>query len=170
MICVGAKTDEEVKEYGTCGSQFLKNKKIKKIKKNYLVSYDIGHRQMKGERNECERFILFYFNFLSLLSSIYGNRTIGIRRGKKQSALLDEGYAWEPKTRDFTEFSIKISKNPMFSFFSDLRLSDGQNWTDQEENLIHASQATRGYQNFRVSSNSMRYGFSSKYVNKYVYE
>ena len=70
---------------------------------------------------------IFYFFLLSLLSSIYGNRTVGIHRGKNEKALLDEGYAWEPKTRDFTEFSIKNSKNPMFWFFSDLRLSDGQN-------------------------------------------
>ena len=43
-----------------------------------------------------ESFILFIFIFiffLSLLSSIYGNRTVRIRLGKKQSALLDEGYA-----------------------------------------------------------------------------
>ena len=52
----------------------------------------------------------------------------------------------------------------MFWFFSDLRLSDGQNWSKQETNLIHASRAKRGYQNIGVSSNSMRYGFSSKYV------
>ena len=58
----------------------------------------------------------------------------------------------------------------MFWFFSDLRLSDGQNWLEQEVKLIHVSRATRGYQNFGVSSNSMRYGFSSKYVNKYVYK
>ena len=71
--------------------------------------------------------LLFSFFFLSLLSSIYGNRTVGIRRGKKQSALLDQGYAWEPKTPDFTEFSIKNSENHMFWFFSDLRLFDSQN-------------------------------------------
>ena len=80
----------------------------------------------------------FYFFHLSLLSSIYGNRTVEIRRGKNEKALLDEGYAWEPKTRDFAEFLIKNSKNPMFWFFSDLRLSDGQNWSEQEANLIHA--------------------------------
>ena len=72
------------------------------------------------------------------------------------------------KKRDFTEFLIKNSKNPMFWFFSDLRISDGQNWSEQETKLIHASRAARGYQNFRVSSNSMRYGFLSKYVN-YTY-
>ena len=56
----------------------------------------------------------------------------------------------------------------MFWFFSDLRLSDGQNWSEQKVKLIHASLAMREYQNIRVLSNSMRYGFSSKYVN-YTY-
>ena len=58
----------------------------------------------------------------------------------------------------------------MFWFFSDLQLSDGQNWSEQEAKLIHASRATRRYQNLKVLSNSTRYGFSPKYVNKYVYE
>ena len=58
----------------------------------------------------------------------------------------------------------------MFRFFSDLRRSDGQNWSKQEAKLINASRATRGYQNIGVLSNSMRYEFSSKYVNKYVYK
>ena len=56
-----------------------------------------------------------------------------------KSALLYEGYAWKPKTRDFAEFSIKNSENPMFRFFLDLRISDGQNWSEQEAKLIHAS-------------------------------
>ena len=74
-------------------------------------------------------FLFFYFFsfFFSLLSLIYGNRTVRIRRGKDEKALLDEGYAWEPKIRDFAEFLIKNSENPMFWFFSDLRLSVGQN-------------------------------------------
>ena len=59
---------------------------------------------------------IFIFFVLSLLSSIYGNRTVRIRRGKNEKPLLDEGYAWEPKTRDFADFSIKNSKNPMFWF------------------------------------------------------
>ena len=74
------------------------------------------------------------------------------------------------RTWDFAEFLIKNSENHMFWFFSDLRLSDGQNWSEHEANLIHASRVTREYQNIGVSSNSTRYGFSSKYVNKYVYE
>ena len=55
-------------------------------------------------------------------------------------------------------------------FFSDLRLSEGQNWSEHETKFIHASRATRGYQNLGVSSNSMRYEFSFKYVNKYIYD
>ena len=54
----------------------------------------------------------------------------------------------------------KNSENSMFWFFSDRRLSDGQNWSEQKVKLIHASRATHEYQNFGVSSNSTRYGFS----------
>ena len=36
------------------------------------------------------------------------------------------------------------------------RHSDGRSSTVQEENLIHASRATRGYQNFGVLSNFKR--------------
>ena len=90
-------------------------------------------RKKKGEI-----FLFFIFFLLSLLSSIYGNRTIGIRRGKNEKDLLDEGYAWEQKTRDFAELSIKNLENPMFWFFSNLRLSDCQNWSEHEVKLIHA--------------------------------
>ena len=83
-------------------------------------------------------------------------------RGKKQSALLDEDYAWEQKTQDFAKFLIKNSENPMFWFFLDLRFSAGQNWSEQKVKLIHASRATHEYQNIGVSSNSIRYGFSPK--------
>ena len=73
----------------------------------------------KGERKERERETergIFLFFLLSLLSSIYGNRIVGIRRGKKQSDVLDEGYACEPRTRDFAEFLIKIRKILCFGF------------------------------------------------------
>ena len=72
------------------------------------------------------------------------------------------------KKRDFTEFSIKNSQNPMFCFFSDLWLFDGQNWSEQEANLIHASRATRGYQNIGVSSNPTRYEFSIRIVDVWI--
>ena len=88
-----------------------------------------------------ERIEFYFIYFLSFLSSKYGNRTVGIRRDKNEKALLDEGYAWEQKTRDFTEFSIKNSKNPMFWFFLDLRLSDNHNWSEQNVKLIHALRA-----------------------------
>ena len=61
-------------------------------------------------------FLYYIFFLLSLLSSIYGNRIVRIRRGKKQSALLNEGYAWELKTRDFAEFLFKIQKILCFGF------------------------------------------------------
>ena len=124
MICFGAKTDQEVKENGTCGSHF----KIKKNKKqNKNKTKQKGNGIWPRERNCVREKYFFNFYFLLLLSSIYGNRTVGIRRGKNEKALLDEGYAWEPKTRDFAEFSIKNFENPMFWFFSYLRLSDDQN-------------------------------------------
>ena len=34
-----------------------------------------------------------------------------------KSVLRDEGYAWVPKTRDFTENSGKNSENPKFLVF-----------------------------------------------------
>ena len=130
MICFGAKTDQEVKENGHVGPTLKKKTKQKQKEREGDVRENGAGRSLLN---------FFYFFLLSLLSSIYGNRTVGIRRGKNEKALLDEGYAWEPKTRDFAEFSIKNSENPMFWFFSDLRLSDGQNWSEQETKLIHAS-------------------------------
>ena len=64
------------------------------------------------------------------------------------------------KNTGFRRVFNKNSENPLFWFFSDLRLSDGQNWSEQKVKLIHASRATREYQNIGVSSNSIRYGFS----------
>ena len=48
-----------------------------------------------------------------------------------KSALRDEGYAWVPKTQDFTENSGKYSENINFSFFLDLRHSSRQHFSDQ---------------------------------------
>ena len=66
---------------------FKINKKIKKIKETNFV--------LKRKRGGSGREIMFFdfFFLLLLLSSIYGNRTVGIRRGKNKKALLDEGYA-----------------------------------------------------------------------------
>ena len=54
------------------------------------------------------------------------------------------------------------SENPLFWFFSDLRLSAGQNWSEQKVKLIHVSRATHGHQNIGVLSNFIRYGFLPK--------
>ena len=66
------------------------------------------------------------------------------------------------KNTRFRRVFNKNSENPLFWFFSNLRLSDGQNWSEQKVKLIHASRATREYQNIGVSSNSIRYGFLPK--------
>ena len=66
------------------------------------------------------------------------------------------------KNTGFRRVFNKNSENPLFWFFSNLRLSDGQNWSEQKVKLIHASRATREYQNIGVSSNSIRYGFLPK--------
>ena len=58
-------------------------------------------------------FFIFFSRFSLRYMEIGQSEFVGQR---KQSALLDEGYAWEPKTRDFTEFSIKIRKILCFDF------------------------------------------------------
>ena len=65
--------------------------------------------------------------------------------------LHDEGYAWVQKIRDFTENSGKSSENPNFWFFSDLRRSNGQNFSDEELKLLYATRATCGYRNHGIS-------------------
>ena len=102
MICFGVETERNEKK-GTCGSHTT-TKKIKRI------------REEREADREGNIFIFIFIFFLSLLSSIYENRTVRIRRGKKQIALLNEGYAWEPKTRDFAEFLIKIRKSSVLVF------------------------------------------------------
>ena len=44
----------------------------------------------------------------------------------------------------------------LFASFLDLRKLDCRILSKQKAKFIHASRATRGYQNLRVSSNSMR--------------
>ena len=96
MICFGAKTDHEVKEKGTCGSHY-KNKKIKKNKtKRFKTKKQTVDREQRGK----EREILFIY-FLLLLSSIYGNRTVGIRRAKKEKCSTRRGLCVSTKNKGF---------------------------------------------------------------------
>ena len=55
-------------------------------------------------------FLIFFLRFTEFRPSDFvGSNT--------KSALLDEGYAWEPKTRDFTKNSGKnLKKILVFSF------------------------------------------------------
>ena len=68
MICFGVKTDQKVKENGTYGSH---------LKKKNLI-----RRRERGRGEQGRLVLFFYFYFLSLLSSIYGNRTVEIRRAR----------------------------------------------------------------------------------------
>ena len=104
MICFGAETEKEWKKEHI-DPTLKKNNKKNKI-----------NRSRKLRRRDGSFLFLFYFIFLSLLSSIYRNRTVRIRRDKKQNDVLDEGYVWEQKTRDFAEFLIKIWKILCFDF------------------------------------------------------
>ena len=97
MICFRAKKDQELKKKDIWVPLLIK-------KKHKNLTF--GFRQRDGQG--ALKFLFFILFLPLLLFSIYGNRTVRIRRGKKQSALLNKGYAWEPKTRDFAEFLIKI--------------------------------------------------------------
>ena len=110
MICFGAKKKPKSERKGNMWVP-LENKT--KIKTNQT---SLPREREREKQREREIFLFFYFFLLSLLSSIYRNRTVRIHRDKKQSDILDEGYAWEPKTRDFAEFLIKIRKILCFVF------------------------------------------------------
>ena len=71
MICFKAKTDQEVKEKGDMWVSF-------QIKKKFKTKRQTDGRQRaawEGEGN-------FFIFFLSLISSVYGNRTVRFRRVK----------------------------------------------------------------------------------------
>ena len=61
MICFRAKTDQEVKEKGTCGSHLkkIKNKKIKQIKIKFVSDRD-------SEARDIFFYFLFFFSHFSL--------------------------------------------------------------------------------------------------------
>ena len=161
MICFGAKTDQEVKEKGHVDPTLKLKKQNKKQNKN--------RRRQERERGAGPFsfiFFIFIFSRFSLRYTEIGpSEFVGARTKRLYSTGATHG---NQKHGISSNFQLKNSENPIFWFFSDLRLSDGQNWSEQKVKLIHALRATRGYQNIGVSSNSMRYEFSYKYVN-YTY-
>ena len=67
--------------------------------------------QIETDRvREVRENFFFLFFLSSFLYQIHGNRTVEILWIKNESALRNEGYAWVPKTRDFTENSGKNSE------------------------------------------------------------
>ena len=80
-----------MKENGTCGSHFKK-----KINKGFKTKRQTVGREQRGKEKE----ILFIY-FLSLLSSIYGNQTVGIRRDKKEKCSTRGGLRVSTKNKGF---------------------------------------------------------------------
>ena len=71
---------------------------LKKIKNKSQNAWNDGQKAF-------ERFFLFFlFCLLLVISQIHEILIVGINT---KSALRDEGYAWVPETRDFTENSGK---------------------------------------------------------------
>ena len=89
-----------MKEKGHMGPTKKQNVKSKKWEKQTI-----------GEKVCEEKKRFFFFIFFSFLSQIHGN----IERTK--SVLRDEGYAWVPKSRDFTKNSGKNSEISKFLVF-----------------------------------------------------
>ena len=93
-------------------------------------------------------FFFYFFIFFSRFSLRYMEigplEFVGARSKVLYSTRATHG---NKKHRISPSFQLKNSENPMFWFFSDLRFSDGHNWSEQNVKLIHASRATCGYQN-----------------------
>ena len=87
---------DRVGKKGTCESHF-------QFKKNYQ-NKSSSRTESQMEVSE----ILFYFYLLNLLSLIPEFLTVDFVGSNTKSALCDESYAWEPKTRDFVGFPCEI--------------------------------------------------------------
>ena len=120
-------------------------KKKQKDKKKWAQTEAVREAESKRD------FFIFLFSSLGSLFDI-----------RKSDRRNSSGQERKCSTHGNQKHGISLS------FQLDLRLSDGQNWSEHEVKLIHTSRATREYQKFGVSSNSTRYGFSSKYIN-YTY-
>ena len=109
-------------------------------------------------------FLFILFLFFSSLTSLFDLRKSNRQNssGKEAKGSTRRGLRVGTKNTEFHRVFNKNSKNPLFWFFSDLRLSACQNWSEQKVKLIHASRATHGHQNFGVWSNSIRYRFLPK--------
>ena len=78
-----------------------KTNKQKNKNENFLLD---GQNEIRREKS-----FFFFFSFLFFLrfTEIRPSDFVG---SNTESALCDEGYAWEPKTRDFIENSNKNSE------------------------------------------------------------
>ena len=83
-------------------------------------------RQKETERESRDN--LFYFISLLFFSRRYTEIGLSEFVGTRTKRLYSTKATREnQRQRIFAKFSIKNSENPMFWFFLDLRLSDGQN-------------------------------------------
>ena len=108
-----------MKEKVTCGSHKKKNKKKKK-------------RQTPA----CEEDFFFFSRFSLRYTEIGPSEFVVARR---KVLYLTRATCEYQKHGISPSFQLKNSENLMFWFFSNLWLSDGQNWSEQEKKLIHAS-------------------------------
>ena len=91
----------------------LKEKEKEKKTKSKPQMTD-GRESIHMQR-EFSIFLVFIFQIFFLrFTKIWPSDFVGQRM---KSALCDEGYAWVPKTQDFTENSGKNSENPKFLVF-----------------------------------------------------
>ena len=106
----------------------------------------------------------FYFLFFFSLTSLFDIRESDRQNSSGEEAKCSTQRELRVGTKNtgFHRVFIQNSENSLFWFFSYLRLSAGQNWSEQKVKLIHASRATHGHQNIGVWSNFIRYGFLPK--------
>ena len=117
-------------------------------------------QRKKKKREEQSLFFFFFFSLTSLFDLRKSDRQNS--SGEEAKCSTQRGLRVGTKNTGFHRVFNKNSENSLFWFFSDLRLSAGQNWSEQKVKLIHVSRATHRHQNFGVWSNSIGYGFSPK--------